>query len=68
MTIEERDGILSSKGFSSKGFSNKGLSNKGLDSKGLSNKGLDSIVYVNGKGERGFCHAAQGKAMNSSPY
>jgi len=58
LTIEERDGILSSKGFSSKGFSNKGLSSKGLD----------SIVYVNGKGERGFCHAAQGKAMNSSPY
>jgi len=53
LTIEERDGILSSKGFSNKE---------------LSSKGLDSIVYVNGKGERGFCHAAQGKAMNSSPY
>jgi len=53
LTIEERDGILSSKGFSNKG---------------LSSKGLSSIVYVNGKGERGFCHAAQGKAMNSSPY
>ena len=68
MTIEERDGILSSKGFSNKGLSNKGLDSKGLSNKGLDSKGLDSIVYVNGKGERGFCHAAQGKAMNSSPY